>query len=271
VLETRGDAEQAYLAYVWATQVDARAWETLAEPVFRLRPTLGDEHPMELSLLRRHYASGDERQLAELVAFYLSRRRWAEARYFIERWPPGTADQPLGRALRAALGRAETALGQGAAGEDERALALVASDPLDGVLDFEADALSGDWQGAREAFRSGARPDHGLPGVRGQHGRGLLSSMAEGHRGRGELLSPEFTLEGHMLSVLVGGGSAKRRTGVELLVGSEVVAAASGNDSDNLLPVFWDVSGHAGERARLRVFDRSTRDHVVVDRVLLWR
>jgi hypothetical protein len=266
-LEARGDGDQAYLAYVWATQVDARAWETLAEPIFALRPALDDEHPTEVGLLRRFYASGGERQRAELVGFYLSRRRLPEARYFIERWAPSAAELPLAQALRAEMARAESSLAQPAPAEDAAALALVAVDPLEPALDFEADALAG-WHGPSESFRAGPQA---ILGLRGQHGAGVLSSAAAGKAGRGELLSPEFTLDGSMLGLLVGGGSAKRGTGVELLVDGAVVATASGTDSNVLAPVFWDIGAHAGKRARLRVFDRTPRDFVLVDRVLLWR
>ena len=270
-LRARGDADQAYLAYVWATQVDARAWETLADTIFELRPPTGDEHPMELALLRRFYASGGARPLAELAAFYLSRRRLPEARHFLERWPSSAADEPRARALRAELERAELSLAQPVPAEDDAALALAAADPLGGALDFETEALVG-WEGAGDVFRAGAgSARHALPGLRGQHAGGVLSSMGSGARGRGVLLSPEFSLDGSTLSFLVGGGSAKRGTGVELLVDGEVAMTASSNDSDTLAPVFWDVSALVGKRARLRLFDRSKRDHVLLDRVLLWR
>jgi hypothetical protein len=266
-LEARGASDQAYLAYVWATQVDARAWEALADPIFELRPPLGDEHPTEIALLRRFYARGGERQRAELAAFYLSRQRLAEARYFLDPWAPSPPELPLAEALRARLARAEASLGQPTPAEDDAALALVAVDPLAPTLDFETDGLDG-WQGPREVFMAGP---HALLGLRGQHGLGVLSSTAAGKAGRGVLLSPEFTLDGSMLGLLVGGGSAKRGTGVELLVDGAVVATASGADSNVLFPMFWDLGAHAGKRARLRLFDRSARDFVLVDRVLLWR
>jgi hypothetical protein len=266
-LAARGDAEQAYLAYVWATQVDARAWETLAEPIFELRPGLGDEHPTEVALLRRFYATGGERQRADLAGFYLSRRRSPEARYVLDRWTPSEAELPLAQALRSALARAEAAPTEPAPPQDAAALALVAVDPLAPSLDFEDAALDG-WQGSREVFAAG---EQAILGLRGQHGTGVLSSRGAGKNARGELLSPEFTLDGSMLALLVGGGSAKRGTGVELLVDGEKVATASGTDSNVLAPVFWDIGAYAGKTARLRVFDRAPRDHVLVDRVLLWR
>lgn len=266
-LRARGETDQAYLAFVWATQVDARAAEQLTEPIFEQRPALDDEHPTEIGLLRRFYASAGERQRAHLTGFYLSRRRVTEARHFLDRWAPSDAELPLAQVLRSELARAESSLAAPVPAEDAAALALVAIDPLAPALDFETAGLEG-WQGSGEVFGSGPSA---LRGLRGQHGGGVLSSATTGKAARGVLLSPEFTLEGSMLSLLVAGGSSKRGTGVELVVDGAVVATASGTDSTVLAPVFWDIEAHAGKRARLRVFDRATRDYVLVDRVLLWR
>jgi hypothetical protein len=269
-LEAQGQLEQAYLADVWATQVWRRAWESLADPVFRLRDAArGAEHATEIALLRRYYASGDADELSRLVAFYLSASRPLEAGYFAARWPRAAPEPELARVARdAARGAAA-----GAAPFDASALAplleSVAFDPLAGALDFERDTL-GQWQGDRAAFGRASRMT-GPRGLRGEHGQFALSSRAQGERGRGTLTSAEFSLSGRVLSLLVGGGSSRRRVGVQLLVDGRVAFSASGNDSENLLPVFWEIGPLAGKPARLRVFDQSAKDHVLIDRVLLWR
>jgi hypothetical protein len=271
-LEQSGDGEQAYLAYVWATQVRRRAWEELADALFRLRRlALGDEHPLELALLQRYYASGGARELERLAAFYLSLGRLLESEYFLRRLPEAQPDGDLVGALREALAALSQAARTGAVVPPRALLERVALDPLGGALDFEADELTG-WEGQADAFRAGAPRDrHGIPGLRGVHGGGVLSSRNGGDGARGALTSPEFRLDGALLSVLVGGGSRQRRVGVELLVDGAVAFSAAGNDSDNLLPVFWDIAALAGKAARLRVFDESKRDHVVIDRVMIWR
>jgi hypothetical protein len=204
------------------------------------------------------------------VAFYLSLGRVPEAEYFLSRVPDAAQAtegfEVLRRTLEAQLASARAAK----VVPESAALDRVASDPLAGTLDFERDDLAG-WQGAEDAFRAGGPLDsHGLPGLRGAHGAGVLSSRVGGDRARGALTSPEFRLEGELVSVLVGGGSRQSRVGVELLVEGIVAFTAAGNDSDNLLPVFWEIGEHAGKMAQLRVFDESPRDHVVVDRVLIW-
>lgn len=267
-LEARGASDQAYLAAVWATQVDRRAWESLASTVHRLRQVaMDDEHATELVLLRRYYLSNQASDLTRLVAFYLAVRRTFEADYFLQRWSSAAAAElasPVHAALAAELAAQLAGDGRGA----DSILAQVASDPLGGTGDFESEALDA-WQGARDIFVAGPEPR--IKGLRGQHGRGILASTQRGDAGTGELTSREFRIEGRHLSLLVGGGTASRKVGVELWVDGQKQLAASGDDSDNLMPVFWDVARFQGKQGRLRVFDRSTSRHVSIDRVLLWR
>jgi len=260
---------RAYLAYVWATQLEPRAWERLSDAIFRVRQTaVDDEHQMELALLQRYYASGDQQTLAGLIAFYLSQQRLEEARYFSQFRPadasPAETWASLARALEALAAAAPGATGAA------QALELVARDPLGGALDFEAPALAG-WQGDTAAYLAGPQgPLRILSELRGQHGQGVLSSLSAGDAGRGTLLSPPFALQGRTLSLLIGGGTSKQRVGVELLVDDVAVRTTSGTDSDYMYPELWDVSEYQGQSARLRVFDASKNAHVLVDRVLLW-
>jgi hypothetical protein len=107
--------------------------------------------------------------------------------------------------------------------------------------------------------------------LRGQHGHGILSSAQRDDAATGELTSREFGIEGRTLGLLVGGGKASRGVGVELWVDGKKELAASGDDTENLRPVFWNVAGFEGKPARLRVYDHGSRRHVTIDRVLLWR
>ena len=266
--EARGLSAQAYLADVWATQLDPRAWERVGDAIFRLRQTdMDDEHSLELSLLQRYYESGAPEALAALVGFYLSVQRVAEASYFAAFRPAPGADEALWSSLDGSLASLARAASAPAAAE---ALALVAHDPLGGAFDFEAPSLAG-WEGDSAAYRAGAQSyDGGLTDLRGHHGQGVLSSYGPDDTARGSLLSPPFVLQGRMLSLLVGGGSRKQRVGVELVVDDEVVQTSFGIESDFMFPALWDVSQYRGKTARLRLFDRSKDAHVVVDRVLLW-
>lgn len=249
-LEAEGDPEQAYLAYVWATQVNRQAWENLAETIHRLRPiATNDEPAMEVALLQRFYADGGATELKRLVAFYTGNGRQLEADYLSSRWPGADAGE----------------------GPTPGLLPSGTYDPFDGALDFESDSLE-PWTGDLGSFRSGPDLEGRLSkGMRGQHGAGVLSSKSNGDKGRGTIISREFPIDGSLMSLLVGGGAAKQKVGVDLLIDNQVAFTASGNDSDNLFPVFWDLTPYAGKRARLRVFDRSSRHHLQIDRIILWR
>lgn len=261
-LELAGQVSDAYLAYVWATQLDPRVWEKVSDVVFRLRQvSVDDGHPLELALLQDYYGTGSAEALAALVAFYIDGRHLDEARYFLQLRSVQTGSAALWAALASAVQEGQ---GGGAV------LSLVARDPLAGALTFDEPGLAG-WQGDVATYHSGPPTEQGeLGAVRGFHGSGALSSGSRNDPARGTITSPPFVLQGRRLSLLVGGGSRRQRVGVELLVDEVVVQSASGVDGDFLYPVLWDISEHQGKNARLRVFDRSKDAHVLVDRVLLW-
>ncbi len=75
---------------------------------------------------------------------------------------------------------------------------------------------------------------------------------------RGALSSREFTIERSHIAVSLGGGDRPGETGVEVVVGDEVVASATGRDSEPMVAVMLDVSAHKGKTARIRIVDRAT-------------
>jgi hypothetical protein len=274
-LDEAGQASDAYLAYVWATQLDPRVWERASDVVYRLRQVANDDrHPLEVALLQDYYDDGSVGALAALVAFYLDGGYLDEARYFARLRPAdGTAQAnpqntpPVPAERWAAL---SSLLQDRPAAAGAAALSVVARDPLGGALDFEAAGLAG-WQGDLAAFYAGPPTEQGeLRAVRGLHARGALSSGSREDVRRGTITSPPFELKGRILSVLVGGGGRRQRVGVELLVDDVAVKSGAGLDSDFLFPWLWDITAYQGKTARLRVFDRSKEAHVLVDRVLLW-
>jgi hypothetical protein len=261
---------QAYLADVWASQVDRNVPPRVRDAIHRLRPhTTDDRFTLELALLNRFYASGAAPDQARLIGFYLSVSELLQARYFLDRAPSSPSEPELWAELEKRYAAEIASPSAAPSGSDER-LTGVARDPL-GTLDFESAQLTG-FSGDLSVFapRTANETDFRVD-FWGAHGAQLLDSRARGLRGRGSVVSPEFDLDGTLLSLLVGGGSRRSGVRVELLVADQVVGTASGNDSDFLFPVFWDVAAYRGQRARLRVVDESTRSYVMVDRVLIWR
>lgn len=235
-------ASQAYVAYVWATIVHPPSWSEATKPLLRLRPALNvSDYGLEIVLLRDHYVAPSVESRQRLMDFYVSRQRWAQAEYF---------------------GHASSS----------------AHEPFSAdVLDFDSGRRS-EWQGNLSASFVPA----GQVSQRSLLPGNVLTSQAAGpgssqqapqqhHAAQGELTSPSFTLNGTRLSLLVGGGKASDRVGVELLIDGRSVFKGSGNTDFDLHPVLWNVSSHQGKTAQIRVFDRNARKSVILGKVELWK
>lgn len=266
--------EQAYVAYVWATQLDARQWEDLTKPLLSLRKPIDDANlGHELALLRDYYVAqfagarpttsvnvgttpspgvpaeqgvssvvvptSIDADLAgrRLVAFYTKTGDLAKAEYFA-RYLQSAAETPAG-------------------------LLWSWSQPFEDGKGF-------DWTGDRGVF-SVEHPDvTARKKWRGLSGTGYLSSRIKGDKAKGSVTSPAFTLNGSRLSFSFGGGASKADVGVELLVDGAVVLSAPGGTQTVLASFWWDVTPWFGKTAQLRVFDKSTREAAFLDQVLLW-
>lgn len=64
-----------------------------------------------------------------------------------------------------------------------------------------------------------------------------------------------FTVERDYVNFLIGGGSHRGRTCLNLLVGATVVATATGRNDNRLGPRSFDVRAFAGRTARLQLVD----------------
>lgn len=132
--------------------------------------------------------------------------------------------------------------------------------------DFESDRFRG-WTPEGTAFGSRPVETRTIPSYQGDvGGQGLRvinshasapgDSVAAKDAGTGTLTSAPFTVERPFITFLIGGGSHAGKTCLELLVGDELVASATGRDNNRMQPASWNVSGLNGKTARLRVADR---------------
>ncbi|WP_203668712.1 discoidin domain-containing protein [Cellulomonas pakistanensis] len=153
-------------------------------------------------------------------------------------------------------------------------LAVPRPDPSDVLLaDFE-EGLPDGWTATGDAFAGvseGTSP--GQSPVSGFLGRGLLNSYTPGagDAATGTLTSPEFTVDRAALAALVGGGNRPGHEELRLVVDGEVVLSATGQDSEALRWVTWDLTPWQGRTAHLEVVDALTAGwaHVLVDHVVL--
>ena len=146
-------------------------------------------------------------------------------------------------------------------------------DASDRVLaDFE-DGLPDGWTATGSAFTRATGTAPGQSQVAGWLGDGYLSSWGErdGDGATGSLTSPDLTLDRSTLAFLVAGGAHPDQEAVQLVVGDQVVASATGKNSEEFSWVQWDVRAWAGQRAHLRVVDSLPAGwaHVMVDQVML--
>lgn len=135
---------------------------------------------------------------------------------------------------------------------------------------FEGDSY-GEWQVLGEAF--GDKPARGsLPGqqkVSGYQGDGLVNSFLGGDATTGKLVSPPFTMRRNFINFLLGGGSHKEQTCINLLVDGTVVRTASGRNDERLTWQVWDVTDLAGKQAHIEIVDDASGawGHINVDQI----
>lgn len=108
--------------------------------------------------------------------------------------------------------------------------------------------------------------------VSGFSGNQLVNTFDGGGDGLvGILQSPEFTINNRYLKFLVGGGNREDKISVNLLIDGKIVATATGNQSEILHEVVWDVKPFLGKKACLKIIDLDVFEwgHILADRFVL--
>lgn len=134
--------------------------------------------------------------------------------------------------------------------------------------DFESGSHGG-WVSEGSAF--GEKPRHvddiaSYQGDLNAQGDYLVNShntrqgedVGAGDRHTGTLTSPEFLVERNFIHFRIGGGQHPGRTCLNLVVGGEVVASASGRNANAMTAKIIDVRKFQGRRARLVVVDQES-------------
>ena len=131
------------------------------------------------------------------------------------------------------------------------------------------------WSASGEAFLAWPvqRPSPGQQQVLGQVGWFVSSyHPTERDAARGQLRSAPFPLEGDILTLRVAGGRDPQRLRAELLVDGEVIASATGHNSEIFARRAWSISEYRGRSATLRIVDEATGGwgHIMVDEIEQW-
>ncbi len=139
------------------------------------------------------------------------------------------------------------------------------------VVDFEGNDYRG-WRATGNAFGSG--PAHGnigdQPSVEGFRGEGFVDSFHEGDKSTGTLTSSEFDISNDYASFLIGGGNHPGGTCLNLVVNSNVVRSATGDNDEHLTWKSWNIHEFRGQRARLEIVDHETNSwgHINIDHIV---
>ena len=145
-------------------------------------------------------------------------------------------------------------------------------DAVEVIGDFEGDDYGPKWHADGEAFGDGPAPG-ALPGetrVDGWIGKSLASSIHGGDRATGELDSNDFTIDRKTIHFLIGGGKDLVNLHIDLVIDGATVLTATGENSESLKWVCWDVAQYAGKTAQIHIVDKATGGwgHILVDEII---
>ena len=147
-------------------------------------------------------------------------------------------------------------------------------DPSDiDMAGFEDAAFAEGWTSTGDAFETPTKGTaKGQTVVEKYLGKGLVNSFTseKGDGAMGTLTSPEFTVDRDFIALMVGGGNNPGRTEVRLVIDGATVASATGEQSEILRWVNWDVTAFAGQTATIQVVDEMPAGwaHVLVDQIV---
>ncbi len=133
---------------------------------------------------------------------------------------------------------------------------------------FDSDSY-GHWTVEGNAFGRG--PSRGTQAnqnpVGGWTGPGLINTFQGSDAGQGKLKSPSFTIRERWISFLIGGGQQPGKCCMNLVVDGRIVRTETGQNTEQLRRVEWDVTDLAGKDATVEIVDQHTEGwgHILVD------
>ncbi len=134
--------------------------------------------------------------------------------------------------------------------------------------DFEEGSFR-KWNVVGTAFGKGPadKPQGDQQPVSGYQGNFYVNSFHDGDRSTGKMTSGSFTVRYDYVRFMIGGGTQKGRTCINLLVDGKVVRTETGSSNEKLEPKSWDVAEFKGKQAFFQIVDSASRGwgHINVD------
>lgn len=143
------------------------------------------------------------------------------------------------------------------------------------VRSFSFEVNEAPWTAEGDAgywLTSELRPDQEVPlGRKGRFVNTFLPPDAD--LPTGKMISPPFTIEGDVLTFMIGGGKEPDSERIELLVDGQVVRKATACNSEWMGQRVWNISMFRGKSAKLVIKDASSGvwGHLLVDEIVEWR
>ncbi|MBN1851287.1 MAG: hypothetical protein JW829_01130 [Pirellulales bacterium] len=146
--------------------------------------------------------------------------------------------------------------------------------------DFEAPTYA-HWTADGTAFGKGPVETTHIPDYQGNvqgkgervvnsHAAAPGQNVGEKDSATGTLTSKPFTIQRRYIHFLIGGGAHQGQTCINLLIAGEVVASATGHNSNSMGPASFNVAKYEGQQAQLQIVDQGTGswgnvgiDHIV--------
>ncbi|MCL4691325.1 MAG: twin-arginine translocation signal domain-containing protein [Candidatus Hydrogenedentes bacterium] len=159
--------------------------------------------------------------------------------------------------------------------DDQSLLAHLGRDEGDDTTEVFEDWESGtygDWTIEGNCFGdapvTGTQPNQQT--VSGWQGTYFVNTFNGTDGTQGRATSHTFTIERRFIHLLVGGGNHPGETCVNLVVDGSIVETATGENTEKLRQITWDVQAHAGKQAQIEIVDRHTGGwgHILVDRIV---
>ena len=140
------------------------------------------------------------------------------------------------------------------------------------ISNFESSNY-GAWTTTGTAFGSGPATGtlSGQNPVTGYQGNRLVNSFLGGDVTTGTLTSPPFTIQRNYLRFLIGGGSQRGKTCMNLIVNGQVVRTSVGmGEREDLGLLQWNVSNLINSNATIQILDAATGawGHINVDQIV---
>ena len=158
---------------------------------------------------------------------------------------------------------------------------IILTDQVDVVFeDFEKPTYEG-WTVEGTAFGAGPVLVSSIPSYQGNvnavgsrcvnsHASAPGSSIAAKDGATGRLTSREFTITHDFMTFRIGGGNHPGVTGLQVEIGGEVVAEATGANSNTMADTALGLFRWRGQKARIVILDQATSDwgNVGIDQIV---